>query len=68
MDLTFKFKKEDGGEKEYCLPFVKPKGGRWYTLSMDIMLRDDCLRVDNVRSSERESGQQIEVGKLEAVK
>jgi hypothetical protein len=68
MDLTFKFKKEDGGEKEYCLPFVKPKGGRWYHTEFDIMLRDDCLYVENVQSKERASEQKIEVGKLEVVK
>jgi hypothetical protein len=68
MDLTFKFKKEDGGEKEYCLPFVKQKGGRWYSLCMDIMLRDDCLYVENVQSKERASEQKIEVGRLEVVK
>jgi hypothetical protein len=34
MDLTFKFKKQDGGEKEYCLPllfitiFILVDGGR----------------------------------------
>lgn len=60
MDLCFKF-----ANKEYVLPFTQPKGGRWYSLSMDVMVKDNCLWVENVWSKERESGQKIDVGRLE---
>jgi len=64
MNLIFQF-----DEKEYVLPFTRPKGGKWYSLSMDVMIRDGCLYVQNVQSVARNGKDDvIPVGKLEVVK
>lgn len=61
MEITFKY-----DEKEYGLFFTKPKSNKWYTLSMDIMIKDDCLYVENVQSGARNGKDDvIPVGKLE---